>query len=169
MLAAAAVLVAGAAPWLFAIDAELLTRREVQGSIRVPESPALVAVAARNLAIGALAVAGRRCWGATAIIVLLVNGYALAGSVIRALARGLPPEFVAAALVPHGLLELPALWIAGAAGLSGLPWLRVRLVPEGRDRPLRWWGISAALSLAAALIECTLTPAVIARVLTGLR
>jgi len=169
VLAAAAILVAGALPWLFTFDADLLSRREGLGSVRVPESPAFVVLAVRNLAIGAIAAAGRRSWGATAIIVLLVNGYALAGSVVRALGRGLPPEFVAAALVPHGLLEMPALWIAGAAGLSGVPWLRAQLVPEERDRPVKWWMLSVGLSLGAALIECTLTPAVIARVLASIR
>jgi uncharacterized membrane protein SpoIIM required for sporulation len=65
-----------------------------------------------NAPIALWTMAGAALAGLPTLWVLGVNGFALGGTVVAA-ADGLGPLVTAALLVPHGVVELPALWLAG--------------------------------------------------------
>lgn len=83
-----------------------------------------------------------------------------------AVAAGVPASVVAAFLVPHGLVEMPALWIAAGVGLrAGVLFCRYlasgSLPARAVGRQLAW-GAAASLALVpvAAVVEAYVTPAV---------
>jgi stage II sporulation protein M len=74
--------------------------------------------------------------------------------------------FLLAGLLPHGIAEVPALLIAGAAAFSfGSTTLRAAFSERGREsflpdfvRCLRWMAVAVALLFLAAVIETYVTP-----------
>jgi stage II sporulation protein M len=107
--------------------------------------------------------------GVVPLLMLLVNGAALGALVFLAIpGRGLAPTLLA--IVPHGILELPAVWLATSVGLmlGGLAIKRFARKTEInlRDELARagrfFWVTIIPLLLFAALIEAYLTP-IIAR------
>lgn len=93
-----------------------------------------------NLVVVALAALGRVAWGIPTIVVLLNSGIALG------LVSGVVPLSrleVLGLTLPYCSLEVPALWLAGAVGLS-------------RGRPIRVGRVlvvSVALTVAGAVVE----------------
>lgn len=118
-----------------------------------------------NIRVALLAFAGGMTAGLLTVASLLYNGLfigALAGVVIRAGTAGTFFELV----VPHGVLELSCIVVAGAAGLR-LGWAvvdpgrmrrRVAVVAEGRATVDLVLGTAAWL-VVAGLVEGFLTPA----------
>ena len=99
------------------------------------------------------------------IIALLLNGWLL--SFISALVvqeRSL--GFVLAALLPHGIFEIPALIIGEAAALSfGVAAMMALVSPEKRElllpnlkQNLRYLIVAGVLLVPAAIIETFITP-----------
>ncbi len=90
-------------------------------------------------------------------VVVALNGY-MAGTVYElATSRGFTPLQVLAALLPHGVVEIPAILIASAAGAEVLHSLRST---RGLRGPLRKLTLSLILLAVAALIESYITPRV---------
>jgi uncharacterized membrane protein SpoIIM required for sporulation len=71
-------------------------------------------------------------WGVGTIIMLFYNGVIL-GAVAVDYIRAGQTEFLLGWLMPHGVIEIPAILIAGQAGLL----LALALIGRGRRRPLR--------------------------------
>ncbi len=96
--------------------------------------------------------------------ILLVNGFMLgAGIADIAEVYGLGPTLLA--LAPHGVLEIPAIWLSGAIGLR---WLRYvwKVATSDRDRIAGPWlvleslaltGLSLVMLLVAAAIEANVS------------
>jgi stage II sporulation protein M len=99
------------------------------------------------------------------VFALFING-GLLGAVAVAAAQEKSLLFVAAAILPHGILELPAFFIGQAAALSFGVAAMLALVSRSRRaelggnlrRNLRYLGLSALLLLPAAFIETYITP-----------
>jgi stage II sporulation protein M len=117
-----------------------------------------------NTGVAARMVVGGVLGGVPTAYLLLFNGFAL-GSVVVDAAGTLGPLTTMALLVPHGVFELPAIWLAGAVPAR---WLHVVwAVASGRDRAtpvprvmlrtlLALVVVLALLALAAA-VEATVT------------
>jgi stage II sporulation protein M len=99
------------------------------------------------------------------VVTLFLNGWIL-GLVSTMVTQQQSLGFVLAGLLPHGVIELPALFIGEAAALSfGIMAVtalfkkekRGLLLPSLRQN-LRYLGLALALMLPAAAIETYLTP-----------
>ena len=131
-----------------------------------------------NLSAVALAtVLGMFSFGVAAVILLMapvaIVGY-LAGSL--ALAGQNAPLYILALVVPHGVLEVPAALLAGAAvirlGLAGVSLPRGTSLGESWLTSLAEWarvfvGLVVPLLVAAALLEVFVTPRVAVLLLGG--
>jgi stage II sporulation protein M len=101
---------------------------------------------------------------------LLMNGW-LIGVVAHAVVAERSLGYLLRGLLPHGIFELPALFIAEAAALSfGVAAMRAVFDPSRREgiavalrANLKYLGIAAALFLPAALIEAFVTPLLLDR------
>ncbi|MFH1651785.1 MAG: stage II sporulation protein M [Chloroflexota bacterium] len=99
------------------------------------------------------------------IISMLLNGWLIAfiaAMVVSQRSLG----FVLAGILPHGVFELPALILGGAAALNfGVAMMRAVVLPDARlellpkfKQNLKYLGIAALLLLPAAIIETFITP-----------
>ena len=79
----------------------------------------------RNLAVYMWLLIGVLSSGLTTVAVLAFNGVALGQHVAIAMQLGLPFDSVALLLLPHGVPELGAFFLAGAIGLQGPRLLQV--------------------------------------------
>ena len=101
-------------------------------------------------------------------ISLLMNG-AVISLVSRAVLEQSSVGFLAAGILPHGIIEIPAYLLAHAAALSfGFTILRGLFKRDRRESispalrtSLRWLGIALLLLIPAALIESFITPLLI--------
>ena len=98
----------------------------------------------RNMTVFLVLLLGLVSAGLVTIVVLLGNGIAIGQLVGFARASGMSPEDVAYLLLPHGVLELGALCVAGAVGLRGIRlalgiWAvpTFKQMPRGSLRPSR--------------------------------
>lgn len=118
----------------------------------------------RNAAVAAILFAGSVTFGVVTAVTLCYNGfvigYAVAGSerVLRSVML----------VAPHGLVELPAFLLAGAAGLA-LPTEVARYLTGTQEtllrrsavvESLRRFLLALGLLVAAAWLEAVVTPAV---------
>jgi Uncharacterized membrane protein len=126
-----------------------------------------VDIAVNNLAAMAVLLLGSVSIGLLSVFSLVLNGL-LIGAVVGIAVQQLSPLVVLALLVPHGVLEIPALLVVAAIGLR-FGRLTVRYIRGLEDnlvtpRDLREAGwlvaISAAAIVVAAYIEANLTIAV---------
>lgn len=112
-------------------------------------------------------VSGVIAGGIPSVIGLAYFGRDFAAVCIKAFLYGTPLSQIAAATGPHGILEIPALMFAGAAGIAGVP-LLWSFANGNREKLTATIIVSislAATSLAilvpAAIIECHSTPVVL--------
>jgi len=134
----------------------------------ISDSPAVLAgkLFLNNLGVCLLLFLGGASFGVVTGLVLAVNGL-LIGMVTEIVRQEQGLLYVAAALLPHGVFEVPAFLIAGALGLL-----------LGRELFAEWYGKGDAAALAmplsdlflrtvipllaaAAIVEAFITPAVL--------
>jgi len=101
--------------------------------------------------------------GATTFVGLVSSGYLFGAGVA---ASNLSVRFIAY-LVPHGIIEFPALWLAGAAGLRAPLWASTYLRDIERPPPVEVvrrsildTAFAVVLITVAAVIELHITPVV---------
>lgn len=94
------------------------------------------------------------------LIVVSVNGYVLGSAIVYALAAGLTPLEVAAAILPHGIFEIPALLAASATGLVTMDRLRRKKL-GGVVLIVAALLAQAALLAVAAFVEVYVTPLIL--------
>ncbi|AAL81757.1 sporulation protein [Pyrococcus furiosus DSM 3638] len=102
-------------------------------------------------------------FGIVPLLIMFFNGLVV-GVVVVHVSRSLPITKVLLSIVPHGIIEIPALALAGTAGIlwfseilhgKGSFGARVQI---GFKKMLRILGISIVLLLIAAFIEAFITP-----------
>lgn len=115
-----------------------------------------VDLALHNGLIAVVMLAGAATLGLLTIGIVVYNGLAIGAASLLAVVQ-LGPTGGFALLAPHGVLELPAILLAGSVG-TGLPW---RLAEGERRqelvRGLRLATVVLAALLAAAWIEANVT------------
>ena len=84
------------------------------------KSELFVFILGRNSAVYLWLLAGLLSVGAVTFMVLAYNGVQLGLSIGMALQAGMPGRLLAELLLPHGVLEVGAFFIAGAVGFQGL-------------------------------------------------
>ncbi len=140
----------------------------------VPSELTTTAIAVNNLTAMLVMLLGAVTLGIVSVFGLVLNGL-LIGAVVGLALQELPVVVVLALLVPHGILEIPALLLVAAVGLRfgrlTVRYLRDRepeLVTERRLREAGWLvALATGLILVAAYIEATITLQVAERVAGG--
>ena len=141
--------------------------KEVAGQITVSDPVDMcVKLLANNLEACIMLFLGGASFGILTLFILGLNGLVI-GSVTEIVSQGHSAAFIAAALLPHGIFEIPAFIIAGALGFC----MAQSLIAE-------WYGAGDTgedagkygrlflmyvlpLISVAALVEAFITPAVI--------
>jgi stage II sporulation protein M len=134
-----------------------------------PDRLTTLTVLRHNLLALGVAATGVLTFGVMTAFLLFVNGLLLGAVLVAAEADSL---VLAAALVPHGVLELPAFWLVGAVAFR----IVARLVDYLRGAVDRFlpreevaeavllFGLAVLLLAVAAWVEATLTPRIVAAV-----
>jgi stage II sporulation protein M len=140
------------------------TSLPIRGPDPPPPSAGIWTVFAHNAGIALGAAAGVLTFGVYTTWVVLVNGFTI-GAVAADAVEANGWAWAALGLLPHGVVELPAFWLAGAVGFRWLAF--VRTVARGdRDRIGGPWlvleslavvGFALALLLVAAVVEVLVT------------
>jgi uncharacterized membrane protein SpoIIM required for sporulation len=158
------------------MQAELATAREqadlrLAAQIKTEDRPsAAIGITLNNVRVSAVALTAGILGGVPTLLVLAFNGYMV--GVIGQVYASTPdvlhvnlPLYFAAGIAPHGGIELPAICVAGAAGmLIGFSWLFPGALPRGESLrsavpdALRLLLISALTLLVAGAIEGFITP-----------
>jgi len=134
-----------------------------------PETFSAPVILRTNLLAAGIALLGVLSFGTLSALSALFNGYLLGSIVAAVVTAGGSLRFLAAAVLPHGVIELPALWIVSAIGIrTGVRTVRYLLGDDGaaisRTEALEaaWLVVVAALGLVvAAYVEVHLTPALV--------
>ncbi|HIH73460.1 MAG TPA: stage II sporulation protein M [Thermococcaceae archaeon] len=117
-----------------------------------------------NLKVAFLLWTGAITLGTTTLVNLFSNGFIL-GSAVKTVANQLKLTETLSLILPHGIFEIPALIIAGAAGFK-IPYELLRFVLGKKDEIIteedakeffKLVGVSIALIFIAAVIEAEIT------------
>jgi stage II sporulation protein M len=160
----AVLTIVGMAPWIWQLATEGSPSIRWIPPFRKPEGISLLTLCATNLLAGAFVASGRWTYESTTIVGLLVIGYAIGKSVVNAVGVGVPISYVLVAIGPHGVLEMPALWLAGAVGLTGIrrAFEEEYAISSYERRRLLLCGVGVVvLVVGAAIVEVTATPALV--------
>lgn len=145
------------------------TAAEPSGPAMAQGRVSVFELALHNARVALLLAAGGLLVGLLTLLNLLFNGILLGSLVGRLLDAGVSGPGIIALIIPHGILELPALWLAGAAGFV-LPYQLVRYLRGRKRRPLtgpdvirlgRLVAIVLSLIVGAAWVETTVTPSLV--------
>ncbi|MDD3933800.1 stage II sporulation protein M [Methanoculleus sp. UBA303] len=155
-----------------AVGAEVMTLfRDQVASQLLSDSPPVLAgkIFINNLSTCALLFLGGASFGVVTVLILTANGL-LIGAVAELVRQQQGLLFIAAALVPHGIFEIPSFLIAGGLGLL----LGQELIAEwhGRgDAAAGAWSLArlflrvvVPLLAVAAVVEAFITPAIISMI-----
>jgi stage II sporulation protein M len=148
-------------------DLMKLFEKEVAGQITGKETPEIfVRIFINNLEACVLLLLGGASFGILTLFVLSLNGI-LIGSVMEIVHQNHSPVFVAAAILPHGIFEIPAFILSGALGIL----LAQALIAEwyhGGDAAREAAGFARLfilyvipLVVIAAFVEAFITPIII--------
>ncbi|WP_276271357.1 stage II sporulation protein M [Haloarcula litorea] len=158
-----------------AIPIESLPTPEAGGSNPFfPDRLTTVSIAVNNLRAMLVMLLGAVSIGIVTVFGLVLNGL-LIGVVVALAVQELSPVVVLALLVPHGVIEIPALLVVAAVGLRFarltvryLRGLEEELVTRRDLREAGWLvAVAAVLILVAAYVEATVTLELADRVAGG--
>lgn len=119
-----------------------------------------------NLQACVLMFLGGASFGLLTVFIISMNGFVI-GSVLELVRREHDPLYVIAALVPHGIFEIPAFLISGALGLmlAKALWREWEGAGDAADRALslgRTFLIAVVpLVAVAACVEAFITPEIL--------
>ncbi len=155
-----------------AVPLESLPTAEQAGSNPfMPAELTTVTIAVNNLVAMFVMLLGAVSLGIVTVLSLVLNGL-LIGAVVGLAVQQVEPIVVAALIVPHGIIEIPALLIVAAVGLRFarltvryLRGLEAQLVTERDFREAGWLvAVAAVMILVAAYVEATMTLEIAERV-----
>jgi len=142
-------------------------QKEVAGQITVGDpADMFVKLLANNLEACIMLFLGGASFGILTLFILGLNGLVI-GSVTEIVSQGHSAAFIAAALLPHGIFEIPAFIIAGALGFCMAQsliaeWYGAGDTAEDAGKYARLFLLYVLpLISVAALVEAFITPAVI--------
>lgn len=127
-------------------------------------SPGVFHFIVRNGTVISLIAAGAVLFASTTIFGLLFNGYLL-GYQIGAAATSNHILYVGAAIVPHGLFEIPAILLAGAAGFL-IPGEIIKYLLGRRETPVARRDFRQTVFLTALSVLCVIAAAIVEAVVT---
>jgi stage II sporulation protein M len=144
-----------------------LFENEIADQIGNGSQPELfVSLFANNLEACILLFLGGASLGIFTIFIMSLNGIVI-GSILEIVQKDHTPLFVAAAIVPHGIFEIPAFIISGALGIL----LAQSLIAEwyggadtghaAREYARRFIIYVLPLVLLAAFVEAFITPVIV--------
>jgi len=144
------------------VDALATPTGAESGSIFPPLTT--VGLAINNLTAMLVMLLGAVSLGLMTVLALVINGL-LIGAIVGIAVQRIAPVVILALIVPHGVLEIPALLIASAVGLRFarltvryIRGLEEELVTRRDLREAGWLvAVSAVLIIVAAYIEANLT------------
>lgn len=119
----------------------------------------------RNVYVAFVLFAGALTFGVVTGMTLFYNGFVV-GYALSNSGRELVTTLLL--VLPHGVVELPAFWLAGAAGFT-VPYGLVRYLAGDRESMLTYddlsesawqFALACGLLLVAAVLESTVTPVV---------
>jgi len=148
-------------------DLMQLFEKEVAGQITGKDTPEIfIRLFINNLEACVLLFLGGASFGILTIFVLTLNGI-LIGSILEIVHQDHSIVFVAAAILPHGIFEIPAFILSASLGIL----LAQSLIAEwyhGRDAAGEAWGFARLfimyvipLVVIAAFVEAFITPIII--------
>jgi len=144
-----------------------LFQKEVAGQITVGNPADMCAkLLANNLEACIMLFLGGASFGLVTLFILSLNGIVI-GSVTEIVSQGHSAAFIAAALLPHGIFEIPAFIIAAALGFCMAQSLVIEWYGAGDTAAdaLRYARLFLLYVLplisVAAFVEAFITPAVI--------
>jgi stage II sporulation protein M len=96
-------------------------------------------------------------------ILVMTNGFVVGLVAEVLLENGMPSKTLILGLVPHGIVEIPAFILAGAAGVCWYKKIveeedKGRGFKEGASMAIKAYGVVLAMLLLAAFIEAYITP-----------
>lgn len=145
----------------------MLFQKEVAGQITVNDPVDMCAkLFVNNLEACILLFLGGASFGILTLFIMSLNGIVI-GAVTEIISHGHSAIFIAAALVPHGIFEIPAFLISGALGFLiaqslMYEWYGSADTAADAGKYARiFLGIVLPLVAMAALVEAFITPAVI--------
>lgn len=136
----------------------------IRGPGAPPPSAGIWEIFTHNAGIALRAALGVLTFGVYTTWVVLVNGFTI-GAVAADAAEAHSLGWALSGLFPHGVVELPAFWLAGAVGFRWLAFVW-KVANGDRDRIAGPWlaleslavvGLALALLLVAAAIEVLVT------------
>jgi len=144
-----------------------LFEKEIADQINGNSQPELfISLFANNLEACILLFVGGASFGIFTIFIMSLNGIVI-GSILEIVQKDHTPLFVAAAIIPHGIFEIPAFIISGALGIL----LAQSLIAEwyggadtgrtARDYARVFIVYVLPLVLMAAFVEAFITPVVV--------
>jgi stage II sporulation protein M len=156
------------------VQPALARLREIGGRVAASRSPVerALLIYVNNLTAVCAMVAGGVLAGVVPALALFFNGV-IAGLVMGLAGRlspnGASPLLLALSIVPHGIFELPAVWLGGAWGMRlGLRWLatdaagqRMKVFERSAIEAIQVFVLSAVLLLVAAFVEGNVTLALV--------
>ena len=92
-----------------------------------PGIDSAISIIIRNLFVCMIMIAGLFMFAIPTILILILNGFWLGGAVSSLLLEGNSFISIAMSIIPHGILEIPGLLLAGFIGMNGL---RFYMVPK---------------------------------------
>ncbi len=99
-----------------------------------------------NLRVVVLLIAGSLTFGNLTIVNLLINGISI-GAVMKSALTEYTTSEIILLILPHGIFEIPAIIIAGAAGFK-IPYEIVRYLAGKKEQPLTKEDVKEYLTLA---------------------
>ena len=144
-----------------------LFEKEVAGQV-IGTSPAELCgkIFTNNLEACLLLFLGGASFGIITILIMSLNGIVI-GAIMQLVLKDHSPAFVAAAILPHGVFEIPGFVVAGALGIMFSQALINEYYGEGdaaadAARLSRWFFLLVLPLIAvAAVVEAFITPQVI--------
>lgn len=147
---------------------EKLTKKDMGHEITIPDPAKMSSfIMTNNIKVGILAFAGGVTAGVVTVFEMVQNGLVL-GVVATAFAPLMGHTRFWSYILPHGIIELVAIFICGGAGLMIASSIiapgnmrRADAIPLAAGQALKLFGGSLLLFVVAAMIEGFLTPSAI--------
>lgn len=133
--------------------------------LQINETPDTLFIMKNNLYAVLVLISGSFLLGINTFITLVFNGFSFGALTCAMVTSGAPFSTLLLLTLPHAIFELPAIWIAGAAGFK-IPYELVRYFTDKKDyilssgevmEFLMLSGIAIILIIIAAFIEANIT------------